>query len=133
MSMTLITKNTDYAIRSLCFLAKKKGEPASVAEISKTLNISYTFLRKIMQELNKKGILCSVKGKGGGFALKKTANEIFVNDIIHIFQGPIQLRNCGIKHHICPDFKSCLLRSKIEEIETYAHKVLGSVTITSLL
>ena len=56
MPMTLITKDTDYAIRSLVFLAKNQGEPASVAEISKALNISYTFLRKIMQALNKKGL-----------------------------------------------------------------------------
>ncbi len=133
MPMTLITKDTDYAIRALCFLAKNQAEPASVAEISKALNISYTFLRKIMQALNKKGILSSTKGKGGGFALKRVTDEIFVNDVIDIFQGPIDFKRCIVKHQICPDFKNCLLRDKIEKIEGYAQKVLESVTIKSLI
>jgi len=133
MAMILITKDTDYAIRALCFLARNNGTPASVAKISKELNISYAFLRKIMQKLNNKGILRSAKGKRGGFTLKHAADEIFVNTIIDIFQGPLEFKRCVVKHHVCPDFKNCLLRTKIEAIEDYAQKVLEPVTIKSLI
>jgi len=133
MGMTLITKDTDYAIRALCFLAKTSHEPHSVKELSKGLHISYPFLRKIMQALTKHGFLRSVKGKGGGFTLTRSPQEIFITQIIDLFQGPIQLKNCRIKHLMCPDFQHCLLRENISNIETYAQQVLKSVTIQSLL
>lgn len=133
MSMTLITKDTDYAIRALGYLAKHPGKPASVTEISKALKISYTFLRKILQILTKHGILQSVKGKGGGFSLNQTAEEIFVKDIMKIFQGSLDLKNCRVKQHICPNVKTCPLRKRVEEIENYARYVLQSVTIQSLV
>ncbi len=131
--MTLITKDTDYAIRALCYLARHPERPASVPEISKALKISYTFLRKILQILTKHEILRSVKGKGGGFSLNQAANKIFVNAIITIFQGPLDFKNCRVKQYICPDVKTCPLRKKVEEIENYARYVLQSVTIQSLI
>lgn len=133
MATTLITKDTDYAIRALCFLAEHHAETAAVIEISEKLKVSYSFLRKIMQDLNRQGILRSTKGKGGGFALNKAANEIFVMDVIDIFQGPINMKRCRVKHSICPEIENCALRRTVEEIEEYARTTLQSMTIKGLL
>ncbi len=133
MSMTLITKNTDYAIRALCFLAEHQRKTVSALEISRALEVSYSFLRKIMQALHKGGILRSTKGKGGGFSLSKMPDEIFVMTVIDIFQGPILMKNCAMQRSICPNLHHCALRNTIESIEKYARSTLQSVTIGSLL
>ena len=57
--MKLITRNTDYAIRALCFIARKKKQVVSVKELVSKLRIPKPFLRKISQRLNKERILVS--------------------------------------------------------------------------
>lgn len=129
----LITKYSDYAIRTLCFMAKKEEQLFSVTELSKRLRISRSFLRSILQTLNTKHILTSYKGKGGGFKLALPAHRIFVVDLIKIFQGPIKFDNCFIKKDLCPDFKRCPLKKEIREIGDYVNKKFKSMTIQSLV
>ncbi len=132
--MRLITRNTDYAIRALCFIAENnKKEIISVSELVKNLKIPRPFLRKLLQILNKKGLLRSYKGKGGGFELAMLPEKIFLVDLIEIFQGPLNLDECIFKRRSCPDIKSCLLREKIEAIKDYVSEELKSITIKSLI
>jgi Rrf2 family protein len=131
--MKLITRDTDYAIRALCFIAGLKKEIVSVSELVKELKIPRPFLRKILQILNKKGILKSYKGKGGGFLLSVSANKIFLLDLIEIFQGPLRINECLLKKIKCPNIKNCVFRKKITEIEKYVIKELKPITIGFLL
>lgn len=130
--MKLITRDTDYALRALCFIAKHKKEIVSVAELVEQLKIPRPFLRKILQILNKK-ILKSYKGKGGGFSLAVTPNKIFLVDLIEIFQGPLRLNECFLKKMACPNTKTCALRKKINNIERGVIAELESITLASLL
>jgi Rrf2 family protein len=90
-------------------------------------------LRKILQILNKKGILKSYKGLGGGFLLARPRHKIFLLDLIEIFQGPLKLNECIFKKMVCPNTKRCVLKKKIDDIERYVISQLGSITIASLL
>lgn len=131
--MKLITRDTDYALRALCFIAKSKEKIVSVSQLVKELKIPRPFLRKILQVLNQKGILRSYKGQGGGFLLAGPANKIFLVDLIEIFQGPLRLNECFFKKMDCPNQNTCNLKKKIDAIERYVLKELKSITIVSLL
>ncbi|MBU4346210.1 MAG: Rrf2 family transcriptional regulator [Candidatus Omnitrophica bacterium] len=130
--MKLITRDTDYALKALCFIVKHKERIVSVSELVNELKIPRSFLRKILQELNKKRVLKSYKGQGGGFSLVKLAHKIFLVDLIEIFQGPLRLNECFLKKMVCPDMRTCVLRKKINQIEKYVIRELKSITITSL-
>ncbi|MFA4989543.1 MAG: Rrf2 family transcriptional regulator [Candidatus Omnitrophota bacterium] len=131
--MKLITRNTDYALRALCFIAKGKGKMVSVSELAGKSQIPQPFLRKILQRLNKKGILKSLKGQGGGFTLAREPAKILITDIMRIFQGALRLNECFLRKLACPHKKTCLLRKKITGIERYVLGELHSITIESLL
>ena len=64
--MKLITKDTDYALKALCYIAKSSKEIISVKELVKCLDVPNPFLRKVLQVLNRHKLLRSYKGKGGG-------------------------------------------------------------------
>lgn len=130
--MGLINRNTDYAIRAVCFMAKDKKKVICVGELVKHLKIPRPFLRKILQTLNKKRILKSYKGKSGGFILARLPNKIFIMDLIRIFQGGFKLRECLFKKRRCPNLKSCPLSKKLAEIEKYVISELGGFSIASL-
>jgi Rrf2 family protein len=131
--MKLITRNTDYALRAVCFIAKKKTKIVTVSELVRELKMPRPFLRKLLQLLNKKGILKSYKGQGGGFLLAKPVNKIFLVDLIKIFQGPFKLTECFFKKMSCPNIKTCALRKKIAIIEDHVISELKPITIASLL
>lgn len=131
--MKLITRDTDYAIRALMYMADKKEKIVSVSDLVKALKIPRPFLRKILQILNKKGVLKSYKGQGGGFSLALLPNKIFVVNLIEIFQGPFKLNNCLFIKDICPDVTTCRLKQKIDGIEKYVLLKLKSITVGSLL
>jgi Rrf2 family protein len=105
--MKLITRDTDYAVRALCFIAESKKEIVSATELVKNLKAPRPFLRKILQILNKKRLLRSYKGLGGGFSLRISPQKIFLIDLIEIFQGPLKLNECIFKKRICPNIKTC--------------------------
>jgi len=131
--MKLITRDTDYALRALCFIAKCKKKIVPVSELVKELKIPRPFLRKILQVLNKKKVLRSYKGQGGGFLLVLPAERIFLADLIKIFQGPLRLNECFFKKVACPNNKTCALKKRIDTLEKYILKELNSVTLASLL
>ena len=131
--MKLITRDTDYAIRALIFMAQHKETKTSVSEMVRELKIPCPFLRKILQILNKKKILKSYKGQGGGFLLATPANRIFLVDLIEIFQGPLKINECLLKKRTCPDAPTCVLKKKIQYIEEYIVSKLDSINVASLL
>ncbi len=131
--MKLITRDTDYAVRALCFIAQSKKNKVSVGKLVRALKIPGAFLRKILQILNKKKLLRSYKGQGGGFALAKPQDKIVLTDLMKIFQGPLKLNKCIFKKQVCPNIKTCKLKKKIDKIEKYVISELKGITLAYLL
>ncbi len=130
--MKLITRDTDYAARALIFMVSSGQKRVSVTDIVKALKIPKPFLRKVLQILNKNGIIESHKGKGGGFVLARKADAIFLVELIEIFQGPLKLNECLFKKRPCPERFTCGLNKKLGELERYVINKLKTVTIASL-
>lgn len=131
--MKLITRDTDYALKALCSIAKSREKVVSVCELVTKLKIPRPFLRKILQILNKEQIVRSYKGSGGGFELALSPEKIFLLDLIKIFQGPLKLNECVLKKAPCPSTKVCKLKKKIERIERYVISELEGISLESLL
>ena len=131
--MRLVNRDTDYAIRAICFIAQTKNKIISVSHLVKALKVPRSFLRKILQLLNKKKLLKSYKGQGGGFSLLVPVHKVFLLDLIEIFQEDFKLNECFLKKDICPNTRSCQLKDKLDKIENYVLKELKSITIADLL
>ena len=131
--MKLLTRDTDYAVRALCCIAEQKEKVVSVEHIIRCLQLPRPFLRKILQVLQKKKLLVSYKGKGGGFSLARPADKIYLIDIMRIFQGPVTINECTFKKKGCPEIKICLLRKKLDEIEKPVISQLKAITLASLI
>ncbi len=131
--MKLITRYTDYSIRALIFIARKKGEIITASDLVENLKIPRPFLRRLLQILNKEKILKSYKGKGGGFRLLRAPDKIYIVDLIKIFQGPLRLNECIFKKNICPNIKVCRFKNRLDKIEKNVILELKPITISSLL
>ena len=128
----ILTKSTDYAVRALCYLSRNSGRLVSVKELHEKLAVPYPFLRKLLQMLNKKKIVNSYKGSGGGFELNKSAGEIFLPELIEIFQGPFKINHCTLKGKNCPNMAYCVLRTRMDEVEAQVYKMMKDISIKEL-
>ena len=131
--MKLITRNTDYAMRALCYIAGQSKTSVSAEEMVTRLKIPRPFLRKILQILSGEGLLKSTKGQGGGFSLACSKEKVLLTDLIRIFQNTIQLNECVFKKKTCPNRSTFMLKKKIDSIERDVFKRLRGISIASLI
>ena len=132
--MKLITRDIDYAVRALIYLAdNKNGETVPVPELVDELGITRPFLRKIMQLLAKAGVIESYKGNKGGFRLIKKPEDVYLIDLIEIFQGNFSLNECLLNKDICPNKGNCILKNRVDDIEEKVRLELESIDLSSLI
>lgn len=111
-----LSNTSQYAIRILAYIANKKdSELINAIEVAKTLDISYKFLTKIMTELVKADLVESIRGRNGGFKLKKSSSEIMVNDILNLFNDSIKDEQCILGIGFCNKMCKCALHDQWRE------------------
>ena len=99
----LLTKKSEYALLSLISIAKS-NEPKNVDELSRELNISKSFLAKIMQNLAKQNLVISHRGVNGGFALNKSWENITILEIVIAAEEKIpSVFECSPSADNCPN------------------------------
>jgi Rrf2 family protein len=131
--MKLINKDADYAIKALVEIAGRKGEVASAAGLTGPLGLPWPYLRKILQGLARAGLVSSSRGRGGGFVLARPAGSIRLADVIAVFQGPVRIHDCLFKERLCPDVRTCPLRTTLDRLEARLVAELEAVTVADLL
>ncbi|MCL4456127.1 MAG: Rrf2 family transcriptional regulator [Nitrospirae bacterium] len=104
--MMQITRETDYAIRCVYYLARKPDEVTMVDEIAREMCVPKSFLAKIAQKLTKANILQSYRGVKGGFQLFGKPEDISIYDVIEAVEGPVAMNVCAV------DKKECGLSAK---------------------
>lgn len=90
----MITRESDYAIRCILYLAGSGEGLTSVKEVAGAMDIPQSFLAKILQKLLKSGLVKSVRGAGGGFRLSRAPEEISLYDVVQAIDGTVSMNKC---------------------------------------
>ncbi len=129
----VITRATEYAIRTVIFLAKQpQGEIVLKKDICRTQNVSPAFLTKILQPLIKAGIVSSQRGVGGGFLLARDPQNINLLDLLEAEEGPLRLNHCLIEVGNCQRDAQCAAHQVWTEAQNEMVKVLEKHNIADL-
>ena len=123
----------------MAYLARKMdGNPILISEISTQERIPLKFLEGILLDLKKHGLLESKKGKGGGYFLNKSADDISIASIIRVLDGPIALLPCVSLNYYqkcedCIDEETCSLNRVMVKVRNKTLKVLESQSLSDLI
>jgi Rrf2 family iron-sulfur cluster assembly transcriptional regulator len=111
--MGLLSKRCEYGLRAVLFLvAQREHRPyVPIREISETLELSFHFLTKILQQLTEHGLLTSYRGPTGGVALARDPRTVTVLDLILCLEGPELFQTCVLGLEGCGDRKPCPLHA----------------------
>lgn len=131
-----INQATDYAFRTVLFLAKHRDRDLIMAhDIAKSEVIPMRFLLKIMPSLIHAGIVASVRGVGGGYALAKDPREITLLDILEAVEGPIELNRCLIRPDLCSKnaAAACEIHAAMAQIQNRLRGDFQGFTVAELM
>lgn len=129
----LFSRQCEYALQAVLYLAlKPQGEMTSIKELTKKLNIPYHFVAKILQDLTRKGLLSSLKGPTGGFALGMPAKDITLFHIIEAIDGVDFMHNCVLGFPDCDGRNPCPVHQKWGELREELYSILISKNIAEM-
>ncbi len=131
----LLTKKSEYALLSLVTIAKS-DEPINVDALSKELNISKSFLAKIMQALSKQNILDSFKGINGGFQLARPSDQITILEITTAAEDKIPtVFECAPSMSSCPSQvgNCCTIWPLLNNLQDKINTFLMDLTLKDIM
>jgi len=143
-------KSTDYALHALVHLANSEREyKVGINELADMLNVSESYLSKIMTQLRKDGIVRAVPGVKGGYELSRSASQITFLDVILSTEGRQEMFNCSnsdSRQHTSMtnerngqsmdkegNQRVCRIKEVMDHAENALHQFLEKQTIQSIL
>ncbi|GAB6110086.1 RrF2 family transcriptional regulator [Fusibacter bizertensis] len=98
------TRATDYALHIIAYFVKQEGkENFSLQPLASHMNISPTYLSKILTQLVKANLIQSTPGVNGGYSLRRPKTEISFYDVILAIEGSGALFTCEMNDNLaCP-------------------------------
>src|SRR5215210_1100695 len=84
-----VTARVDYAMQAMLALAHSETDSVPTTELADALDISYSYLLSVINQLRRAGLLRLKRGPDGGVRLAKPATEITLDQIIWAIDGPL--------------------------------------------
>ncbi len=128
-----LTSKGRYAVTAMLDVAlhTERG-PVPLADISERQGISLSYLEQLFARLRKHGLVCSVRGPGGGYQLGRSANEISVSDVIGAVNESVDATRCQGKSD-CQAGAKCLTHSLWTDLSTRIEDFLTNITLGELV
>ena len=132
--MSLIfSRQCEYALQAVLYLAlQPRDKMTSIKELTKRIEIPYHFAGKILQNLTYKGLLRSMKGPTGGFALGMPAKDITLFHIVEAIDGVGFTRTCVLGFPECSGKKPCAVHEQWAVLRDGVYNMLVTKSIDEL-
>ncbi len=107
--------------------------PESAKTIATKEDISYQLCCKLMQKLNKAGLVQSCMGVKGGFELTREPAKINLLEIVETIQGPLSVNRCVLKEGVCGNQSNCPVNHSFSELQGLMKGNLRETTLQDLI
>jgi len=130
----MLSKSSQYAIRAVLYLSLNSNEERkySPKKIAKEMSIPAPFLAKTLQELTKRNLISSVKGRNGGFYLTEENKQHTLISIIDSIDGIDKFQECLLGLTVCSNENPCSLHHAISPLRKKLVEELTFKTIDDL-
>ncbi len=131
----------EYALHCLLYMVNlEEGKSVGIRDLATFQGISETYLSKVYAKLSKAGVVKSVPGVKGGYALARSADEITFWDVVEAIEGnesffqcaEVRQKNILLDQDNLPDTHTkcpCLIKVVMLEAENEMKKYLENKTL----
>lgn len=128
--LLLFGKSTEVAIAVMSRLAESYADETriSAASIARDRGLRGPFVGKVLSALAMAGLVTSVRGPGGGFALAQPPDKICLMDVVIIFERSLRSRTCLVGGGRCSDGAPCPVHAKFGAVQHAVDELLQETT-----
>ncbi len=131
----LISTKGRYALRVLTDMAEQQtGGYVPLKEIAERQEISEKYLESIVKTLVKGGVVTGLRGKGGGYRLSRSPEQLTVGHILRLTEGslsPVTCLEAGAAP--CAKEASCRTLPLWQGLDKGIYEYLEGFTIADLM
>jgi Rrf2 family protein len=123
----------EYAVRGILVLTEEHGrKPVTLDAVCKRRKLPKQYLTKLFSNLAKAGLIHPVRGKGGGYTLTRSPDQISLLQVIEAVEGPIILNLC---QHAPPQCgrELCKIRPMWADLQKTVREKLSALTLAQCL
>lgn len=129
-----LTAYTDYALRTLMYLATNRDRLVTIAEIADVHGISKNHLMKVVHQLGVSGMVETVRGRKGGLRLNHEPAEINIGDVVRNTETDFHMAECfDPSGNTCLYSPACALKDVLCSATAAYLGILDGVTLQSLI
>ncbi len=133
--MLTLTRKTVYALIATCHLANVGQKVVCARDMSKLYGVRLPLLMNVLKTLNQHGILRSVRGARGGYALAVGPKQISLSKLIEAVEGPPRLVKCALPQPDdppCKIFEDCPVRGPMVKVHRMFGSFLKGITVADV-
>jgi FeS assembly SUF system regulator len=131
--MLRITKEADYAIMLIAYLADNGGRIRTAREASAWSGLPLPMVSKILRTLARGRLLTAHRGASGGYSLDRPSSETSVAAVLRIMEGPISLVQCGSEPGACDQEATCPTRVNWAAINREVERALERIPVSAMI
>jgi Rrf2 family protein len=130
-----ISRRTDYATRALVALTLEQDvRPVKIQELAQRTDTPISILEQVLPQLRSAGIVRSERGPNGGYRLNHAPEDITLERVVRILQGPLAPIACATRHEPepCTMLEGCALNETWAEVRDATIAILERTTFADL-
>jgi Rrf2 family nitric oxide-sensitive transcriptional repressor len=130
-----LTSYTDYALRTLIYLAEHRDALVTIEELAQFQHIPKNHLTKVVHHLGQLELVATVRGRNGGIKLGKEPEEIVIGQVVRQTETDFNIVECFNKDTEIPCVYSngCRLKGVLTQATNTFLKVLDDVNLKNLI
>lgn len=123
-----------YGLRLLVRLALQDSTRyLSIGEIAVEEGVSVKYLEQIVSLLKPLGILASIRGARGGYALLRDPSEVTMDKVFESLGGLVPSVPCIVDPALCGRVNVCTTRTFWHDFDTYMRHYLQQMTLADVV
>ncbi|MFG1829474.1 RrF2 family transcriptional regulator [Micromonospora chersina] len=125
-----LNRSTDMALR-IAMLTAASPARTTVDELATQLALPRSHVAKVVQRLQRLGVLVTIRGRSGGVTFAEHAGELTVGHVVRAFEGDDEVVSC--EQPACPLIAGCRLRGELRRAQAAFLAVLDGVRLGDLV
>lgn len=116
----MLSTTSEYALRALAYLAHQpRGAALLGRDLAEAVEIPANYLSKVLLTLRNAGLVDTARGAGGGYRLRKPAEEIYLIDVVELFEEISRAKpSCFLRHtRPCSNSTPCTAHSVWSDVQ----------------
>ncbi|MDQ3058310.1 MAG: Rrf2 family transcriptional regulator [Pseudomonadota bacterium] len=129
-----LTTYTDYALRTLMYLAANRERLVTIQDIADAHDIAKNHLTKVVHQLGILGYVESLRGRNGGLRLGREPEQINIGAVVRSTEPDFYMAECfNPDKNFCMMSTACSLKGVLSSATAAYLQVLDGVTLDKLM